>query len=532
MTWWFLVVDDTYPRGNVQVLPAKDGGLDDTMPHQRRNEYGAADRPWRTGKLCLERPVAVLGMRDEELSASGRMAWHVQRAVEWLQAAATDRLRVAGERFELPELPPTSDMLAFIEDDVTLAAWNASARTHGIVELVRIDSWWRANAFDGIETLPCWGTWGATATKAVRGGWIRSPGVPVIRNWSFPSTWGELREATRAHGVTLDDHLKPLVPRLRAAGTSLLLLGAAVPQTWAGAPVEMHWWALTLPKLASQSKPPPGFRPTDDSLWLYDRQNALHDGRKISWVSTSNVAPHRRRARGSASRALTTKRVLLIGAGALGSQVAELLVRLGVQTLGVVDKEKLEAGNLARHTLTLRDVGKSKAVAVAERLSTLSATVAVKGLNCDAAASASSTDIGAFDVVIDCSADRDALDALDSLGDGVRPIHWVSLSLSMDAERLYVFTACSGRFPRTAFEEAVGPWTEKDWVGIDVDALHSEGAGCWHPLSPARADDVMATAAIAVRTLDERIEANIDQAQLTVFERRHDAGAFQGYVRV
>jgi molybdopterin/thiamine biosynthesis adenylyltransferase len=533
-TAWFLVVDETYPRGAVQVLPAKVGGTTLTMPHQKRNGYGDPVLPWRTGKLCLERSLAVLGHHDEALSAGLRMAWHVRRTVEWLRAAASDELRGAAERFELPEMPETTtDVLGFVEDGATLDAWSANSRLHGFVELTKHQQWWRVERMDAMDEAPQWGAWLPQTPTRIRGGWIRAPRVPTVRNWSFPSTWGELRQGLAGCDVSLDQELSAIVSKLRSLTQAVLLLGAPVPKTWAGAPVEMHWWALMLPKLASPTKPPAGFRPTEKNLWRLDRQGCLGDDRKIAWMMTTNLARHRLRARGGSSARLMSRRILLIGAGALGSQVAELLVRLGADNLVLVDKETFDAGNAARHTLTLADVGRSKALAVADRLNQISPTAKVKGLNCAARAAPSSTDAGAFEVIVDCTADRDALDALESIGDGSRQIDWLSLSVSVDAARLYIFHARSIRFPRRLFDQAITPWVEKDWSEIDVDALTSEGAGCWHPLSPARADDVTAAAAIAVRVLDERIANGAGgPPQMIVFERREKDGNFYGFERV
>jgi hypothetical protein len=54
-----------------------------------------------------------------------------------------------------------------------------------------------------------------------------------------------------------------------------------------------------------------------------------------------------------------------------GSQVASLLARAGVGALDIVDPEHLDAGNVVRHELTLREVGFPKAEALRAHLTTL-----------------------------------------------------------------------------------------------------------------------------------------------------------------
>lgn len=62
-------------------------------------------------------------------------------------------------------------------------------------------------------------------------------------------------------------------------------------------------------------------------------------------------------------------RVLLVGAGGLGSPVARLLVRAGVGHLTLFDDDAVDVSNLQRQTLyTDADVGRPKAVAAAESL--------------------------------------------------------------------------------------------------------------------------------------------------------------------
>ena len=71
------------------------------------------------------------------------------------------------------------------------------------------------------------------------------------------------------------------------------------------------------------------------------------------------------RARTPELTALSDRRVLLIGAGALGSVIAQHLARAGVGELTILDGDVLEAGNLARHACTMSQVGMNKAAAVA-----------------------------------------------------------------------------------------------------------------------------------------------------------------------
>ena len=78
---------------------------------------------------------------------------------------------------------------------------------------------------------------------------------------------------------------------------------------------------------------------------------------------------------------LGAARVVLIGCGALGTVIAEHLVRAGIGTLRICDRDIVELTNLQRQTLyTERDVeqGTPKAVAASERLRQINSAVRIE----------------------------------------------------------------------------------------------------------------------------------------------------------
>jgi molybdopterin-synthase adenylyltransferase len=80
-------------------------------------------------------------------------------------------------------------------------------------------------------------------------------------------------------------------------------------------------------------------------------------------------------------RRLSQSRALLCGCGALGSTIANLLVRAGVSDLRIVDRDFVELSNLQRQVLFDEDdarKGTPKAVAAAEKLRAINSSVHIE----------------------------------------------------------------------------------------------------------------------------------------------------------
>lgn len=84
---------------------------------------------------------------------------------------------------------------------------------------------------------------------------------------------------------------------------------------------------------------------------------------------------------------ISTKHVLIIGAGALGSANAEALVRAGIGQLTIVDRDYVEWSNLQRQQLyTEQDAEKRlpKAIAAKNRLTSINSSVSIEAVVADA----------------------------------------------------------------------------------------------------------------------------------------------------
>jgi sulfur-carrier protein adenylyltransferase/sulfurtransferase len=101
-------------------------------------------------------------------------------------------------------------------------------------------------------------------------------------------------------------------------------------------------------------------------------------------------------------KALKAARVLLVGAGGLGSPLALYLAAAGVGTLGLVDFDVVDLTNLQRQVLHgTRDVGRSKLASAADRIHDLNPHVALESFDTRLTSENALEIVQSFDLVVD-----------------------------------------------------------------------------------------------------------------------------------
>jgi len=129
---------------------------------------------------------------------------------------------------------------------------------------------------------------------------------------------------------------------------------------------------------------------------------------------------------------LSSKKVIVFGAGGVGGYVIEALVRSGVGAIDVVDNDTFSVSNLNRQILAVREsIGRPKAVVAVERIKSVNP-------NCSSNAyemfflpeNADLIDLSSYDLIIDaidtvsakielaCRADRLGIPMIASMGTG------------------------------------------------------------------------------------------------------------------
>lgn len=539
-TDWYILVDASYPTGSIKLYPSKSQGLNVTFHHQLYNGDGQSDFPWRTGELCLVDPLHILGRPYslmEPLGESERLKWHLERALDWLLQASNEALVKDGDPFELPDYPigNTPHRLVFAENQETYETWTSIKDRDGVVLLSQLlDSLLVARVFLSSTqkelVKPDWGRVVTTSDENLKKAiWIRLDSVPVLSPWQAPATWGQLRQVCKGQNIDLDACLRTAAKYIRDGGEHALLLGFPISKDIGGSPCQFYWLMLMLPVLSHGQQFHSGFRPNEQGYWHRDRNSLLTNATSLNWGRSENWDDEQLTSRGRLPATLATRKFTLIGAGALGSAISETLVRAGIRHLTLVDPEITEVGNLVRHTLTLADVKKDKASALADRLNLVNPHAKIHAISAcfPSLKSEDLRTIEASDIIIDCTASNDVLRVLNKFtrnSDGTI----FSFSIGFNSTRLYCFAAQKNKFNDLSFHESFEPWQNQEVEEMSSAGFPREGIGCWHPVFPARADDIWLMASAAVKYI-EYVSTGVAQLpDFTVFIQERRNGLFTG----
>lgn len=536
-TRWYAVVSTNYPYGKIQFYPAKHGGITATFPHQDLNAETEKHLPWRDGDICVYMPDAALGRKGNNLDPIGqskRLAWYAKRAVQWVQDASTDKLQNTGDHFELPQFNPGNQFqLAYIDSAETHEFWQQSAILYGLCELCYRGPnsiFYLSKFSDGegtdLLTLP-WGEFksqfSATTTHAV---WLRLPSPPITPPYQAPQTWKELREALKAQDVDFEAFFISIAANLRPQKPQIIILGFPIPEFIGGKTVRHHWQPILAPRLSSSNKPRRGFGSNPKSLNRADL-HTLSGNLSLEWQDSSNWNLSDRTRRGAIPEMAAEQSFAIVGCGSLGSLVATSLARAGATHLALFDSDYFEPGNLTRHALDATDVGHGKARSLLKQLARINPNAQIS----EGQAIVCKQDMSRLEhchVVVDCSGSDDFLHLL-SEHEWESPKRYISLSVGFKAHRLYSFTATSNYFPKADFDEQVYPWLLKEREQIQNEKLPWEGVGCWHPVFPARFDDMSLMAAIAAKQIVRHTKDHTASSVLTVYQQMLDKdGLFNG----
>jgi molybdopterin/thiamine biosynthesis adenylyltransferase len=527
-TSWFAVISSSYPWGEIKIYPDQVNGITYTFQHQDYNRP-SEKFPWREGDLCVGTSLIKWSRTElvtEPYDALSRLSWYVKRTIEWIEAAASGNLANDGDPFEMPQLPSRCGLtLAFNEDEQTYTAWtekSLSSSTSTIRSLKNSTGLLAAVHYEIDRDRTIQNEWGTylkqSFDKEFSGIWILLKQIPVITPWELPGTWGQLFDVLTEQGIDLKALLQRHFLKNKKTFFQFIQLGFPVAEKIGEPETRIHWLCIKI----NTTKKLKGFRDFRNEIKqsieiLFARKNT------IDWLDTANWSREQITGRGTLTDAICDKRFVLIGAGAVGSIFSELLIRLGCKRITVVDQDVLNVGNLSRHTLSMSSVLKPKAQSLAQHLNEVfpfvTATFESQALH--RLLKKKPDFFLEYDVVIDATASDEVINLISDRLSGTNKT-FLSLSTGIEAKRLFCFiNNVENENIERVFREKLSPWLKKEKAENQNKVLPRDGIGCWHPIFPARIDDISMLLDVFVKVF-EKIILEENNSRLIIIEKQYN----------
>jgi hypothetical protein len=354
---------------------------------------------WST-HICLYRAP------DVEWSPKDGMYGFVDRLNKWFGAAALGQLDPDDAPLHPPVIYGQGKYRVVVRENVPDTgagmAWIGSAAFKPIHD-TRFDLVsWQQNASDVGE---------ANAAAAVI---LLNDAFPI----EYPKTVKSLVEQLEAHGLELVDLfviLREHVQALPEDRPLFVVLGTPMRRRDPNGPLKQHLaiWNIDEEAVTALRAILAGGEDRDEAItafvkWSFDAS--------VTWCRVDEAREEVTLSRdtGTATAWAKDKRVLLLGCGALGSHIADILVRAGAASLKLVDKGIVSSGVLVRQQFSDQDIGRAKASACRARLQAISPNCSIEAEYDDLKYGVLSKFGRDYDLIVDATASRAVSEALEA----------------------------------------------------------------------------------------------------------------------
>ena len=218
--------------------------------------------------------------------------------------------------------------------------------------------------------------------------------------------------------------------------------------------------------------------------------------------------------RGSFSENIKSKRIALVGLGAIGSMVASSLAHTGITKIGLWDSDRVEPGNICRSAYSIRDFGESKVNAIASIIKSINPFIEIvqehgywlihranqiefrngsfyANVNYNSQEDAAK-ELEGYDLIIDCTGSNEMLHFLSY---AATDTDIISMCITNHANELLCISNKDGNpFEiRKAYLSRIEQDTKKFYI---------EGSGCYSPTFLANNCDIASLVNLALRDLN------------------------------
>lgn len=316
------------------------------------------------------------------------------------------------------------------------------------------------------------------------GFWIFIADEPIVKRRKVALKWSELDRYISKNAIErLCNYLNQKKMKTDEIHVIPLMIGYFIKKD----KNEIHWEMIKLPVV-------------DDFPIEINFKNGCKDYQfndsQIRWQNSTNLSYDRFFGRGKISDKITEKKILIIGTGALGSNLALMLAKGGVRELALCDFDIVESGNLCRANFDLFDIGKHKVTATRDNLIELSPFINVeclfeiqKVMPYSPKFQEVKIKIEKYDLIFDCSTDNEIAYMLDVMKPNC---HIINLSITNKANKLI----CAAN---SNISEKKNHLIEKE---DEHKALLWVGTGCRYPTFEASNLDIQVLLNYALKNIE------------------------------
>lgn len=270
---------------------------------------------------------------------------------------------------------------------------------------------------------------------------------------------------------------------------------------------EVHWDLILIPRYDFSKK----------SLQSISKYNA-----EIIWENTHNASYDRYFGRGALCKKLANKKTLVIGNGAIGSSLSEILVRSGLRRIDLSDIDIVEPGNICRSTYDFTEVSFSKSEQLKQKLENISPFVEVDIFNELIATSPKSEKyqnildkLNTYELIIDCTANNEIIQMLTDMKLS-NLVCYISMS-NKAKEMVFVTNSDNSNMIERRNQMLYS-------FGTFIEPEFREGTGCWHPTFEASIFDINQLLNFTVRKINSFFHDNIQPRSFYIFVENDHIG--------
>lgn len=319
--------------------------------------------------------------------------------------------------------------------------------------------------------------------KRHKGLYIYIENIPAKYGKFNFTKWGELKPF-------LSEGFLQLLYNWEQKNTTIpIIIGYKIPNG------QIHWELI----IVRQNDLPIYGQKNIQKKWI----TVFDEEKSIAWGKTYNISYEYFFGRGKMNERITEGKILIIGLGAIGSAIANILVKGGCKNIHLVDYDVKVPENICRSEYNLNPLTCTKTDDLRELLYSISPYVKIPASELEFKLLLQNSPneikefkeiLNSYDFIFDCTTDNDLLYTLSNLN---LQQHFFNFAITNKATHLVC--ASNGnryRFSQTQFN---------DVLESDTDDLY-EPTGCWNPTFKASYNDIGVLVHTAMKHINLKLE--------------------------